>query len=102
MQSARRVREATQKLQAESKSRPIIEMLALLGRTEDSSHENERKQTWKGLIGLVAEDSNAALELLRQGGLSLVWTKLVPTTRAEDSEVGVHWVPRIHTSLANN
>lgn len=87
LHAARRVREATQKLQAETKSRPMTETLGLLGKIEDQSHK-EREQTWKTLIGLVSEDSNVALALLRQGGLSLVWPKLEPTRTGEANEVG--------------
>ena len=96
LHAARRVREATQKLQAETKSRPMTEMLALLGKTEDSSHKSEREQTWKTLIGLVSENSNAALELLRQGGLSLVWSKLEPKAMGEANEVGNGRFPSMH------
>ena len=88
LHAARRVREATQKLQAETKSRPMTETLALLGKKEDQTHKKEREQTWKTLIELVSEDSNVALELLRQGGLSLVWSKLEPTRTGEANEVG--------------
>ncbi len=73
--AARRMREAAQRQRAEKHS-PMAQLLERLqGPSEDTPSEGSSKEgIWKALIGLVAEDAAAALDLHRQGGLGLLWT----------------------------
>ena len=87
MRAAHRLREATQKQEAERQVSPVAQLLARLQEGSGEGNGGSRADAWKGLIGLTSEDGAAALDLLQQQGGGIIFLEACFQNKDKTNEV---------------